>query len=109
MNKVMTLLLASVFVTASFAASHMGAPMTGASAAKMPEAQTQGSAKPKAAAEARHEAKTHGTDPTAKQPEAMKSGSDKAQAKAEAKHLKKAHTGKKNSTDEQMKKDAAKL
>jgi hypothetical protein len=39
----------------------------------------------------------------------MKSGSDKAQAKAEAKHLKKAHTGKKNSTDEQMKKDAAKL
>jgi hypothetical protein len=39
----------------------------------------------------------------------MKPGSDKAQAKAEAKHKKKAHTGKKNSTDEQMAKDAKKL
>jgi hypothetical protein len=66
MNKAITLLLASVFASASFAASHVGAPMAGASAAKMPEAQTQGSEKPKAAAEAKHKAKTHGTDPTAK-------------------------------------------
>ncbi len=101
MNKLIAILLSSLFATATFAASHVGAPM--------PEAQKQGSEKAQAAAETKHMAKPHGTDKTAKQPEAMKSGSDKAQAKAEAKHKKKAHTGKKNSTDEQMAKDAKKL
>jgi hypothetical protein len=43
------------------------------------------------------------------QPEAMKSGSAKAQARADMKAARKARTGKKNSTDDQMKRDAAKL
>ncbi len=101
MNKLLAILLSSLFATATFAASHAGAPM--------PEAQKQGSEKAQAAAEAKHMAKSHGTAKTATQPEAMKAGSDKAQAKAEAKKAAKAKTGKKNSTDEQMAKDAKKL
>lgn len=108
MNKLLALLLASVFATASFAASHMGAaPMTSAANPKPEEAMKAGDPKAQAAAQAKVDAKMKTGDKTAKQPEAMAAGSEKAQAKAEMK--KKAKVGKKNSTDEQMKKDAAKL
>jgi Cu/Ag efflux protein CusF len=53
-----------------------GAPAR-ATPATMPEAQMQGSDKAKAAAEAQHNAKTHGTSNSAKQPEAQMQGSDK--------------------------------
>lgn len=109
MNKFAILILSSVFATGAFAASHTGGAPMPAKSASMPEAQTAGSAKPKAAAEDKHNAKAHGSDKSAKQPEAQAAGSDKAKASAEAKHKAKAHTGKKNSTDEQMAKDAKKL
>ena len=108
MNKLFAVLLAGFFATGSFAASHAGAPMTAASA-KSVEAMKAGDPKAEAAAQAKVDAKTKTGDKSAMQPEAMAQGSDKAKAKAEAKHAKKAKTGKKNSTDEQMKKDAAKL
>lgn len=113
MNKLLTMLLASLFATVSFAASHTGAPMTNApmtSAAnpKPLEAMKAGDAKPEAAAQAKVDAKTQMGNKTAMQPEAMKSGSDKAQAKAEMKKTSK-KAKKSRSTDEQMKKDAAKL
>ena len=102
MNKLIAILLSSLFATAAFAAAHTGA-------APMPEAMKPGSPKAEAAAQAKVDAKVKTGDKTAMQPEAMKPGSAKAQAKAEAKHKKKAHTGKKNSTDEQQAKDAKKL
>jgi uncharacterized membrane protein len=108
MNKLLTVLLASLFATGAFAASHMGtAPATSAANPKPVEAMKPGDAKAEAAAQAKVDARTMGTDKKATQPEAMAQGSEKAQAKAESK--KKAKTGKKNSTDEMMKKDAAKL
>ena len=101
MNKLIAILLSSLFATATFAASHTGAPM--------PEAMKAGDAKAEAKAQAKVDAKTMTGDKSAMQPEAMKSGSEKAQAKAEAKKAKKAKTGKKNSTDKQMGEDAKKL
>lgn len=109
MNKLFALLLASFFATASFAASHAGAPMTGAADAKPMEAMKSGDPKAQAAAQAKVDARAKTGDKTAMQPEAMKSGSDKAQARAEMKKADKAKIGKKRSADDQMKKDAAKL
>jgi Skp family chaperone for outer membrane proteins len=108
MNKLLALLLASLFATASFAAAHMGtAPATSAANPKPMEAMKSGDPKAEAAAQAKVDAKVKAGDKSAMQPEAMAQGSDKAKAKAEMK--KKAKVGKKNSTDEQMKKDGAKL
>ena len=109
MNKLLALLLASLFVTSSFAAAHMGAPATSAANPNPIEAMKSGDPKAEAAAQAKVDAKTSMGDKTAMQPEAMKSGSTKAQANAEMKKAKKAKVGKKNSTDDQMKRDAAKL
>ena len=110
MNKLLALLLASLFSTLSFAAAHTGAaPMTSAANPKPLEAMKPGDPKPEAAAQAKVDARMKTGDKTAMQPEAMAQGSEKAQAKAEMKKAKKAKVGKKNSTDEQMKKDAAKL
>ncbi len=109
MTKFLSLLLVSAFATASFAASHVGAPMAGGASKTMPEAMKSGDPKAEAAAQANVDAKTKVGDKSAMQPEAMKSGDTMAQSKAEMKKAKKAKTGKKNSTDEQMKKDAGKL
>jgi hypothetical protein len=104
MNKLLATVLATLFATGAFAAAHTGAPMSGA---KPVEAMKAGDPKSEAAAQAKVDAKTKTGDKSAMQPEAMAQGSEKAQAKAEMK--KKAKVGKKNSTDDQMKKDAAKL
>ena len=109
MNKRITMLLVSVFATASFAASHVGAPMAGGTAKTMPEAMKAGDPKAEAAAQAKVDAKAKVGDKSAMQPEAMKAGDSKSESRAEMKKAKKAKVGKKNSTDEQMKKDAAKL
>lgn len=98
MNKLSLLILSGMFATAAFAQT----------ATAVPEAQMQGSESGKAAAEATHNAKAHGTDARAKQPEAQKASSRKAQAAAERKHLAKSHTGKKNSTDALQAEDAKK-
>jgi hypothetical protein len=113
MNKLLALLLASLFATASFAASHTGAPMTNAPATsaahpKPMEAMKAGDAKAEAAAQAKVDARTSMGDKTAMQPEAMKAGSEKAQSRAEMKKAAK-KAKKRHSTDDQMKKDAAKL
>jgi hypothetical protein len=100
MNKLSVLILSGMFATGAFAQ---------AATTAMPEAQKQGSEKAEAAAEATHNAKSHGMDPRAKQPEAQTAGSSKAEAAAERKHLSKAHTGKGNSTDDLQAKDAKKL
>lgn len=99
MNKLSVLILSGMFATGAFAQTSIAEP----------EAQKQGSEKAQAAAEATHNAKTHGTDARAKQPQAQTAGSSKAKAAAERKHLAKAHTGKKNSTDDLQAKDANKL
>ena len=109
MNKLLAVLIAGLFATASFAASHVGAPMAGGAAKTMPEAMKAGDAKPEAAAQAKVDAKAKTGDKSAMQPEAMKAGDSKAEDRAEMKKAKKAKIGKKNSTDEQMKRDAAKL
>ncbi len=109
MNKPLSLLLVSLFATASFAASHVGAPMADGTSKTMPEAMKAGDPKAEAAAQSKVDAKAKMGDKSAMQPEAMKSGDSTAQSKAEMKKAKKAKTGKKNSTDDQMKKDAAKL
>ena len=103
MNKFSILVISSLFATGAFAAAH-----TGGSAA-MPEAQKQGSPKAQAAAEDRHNAKSHGTNKSAMQPEAQNSGNAKAKASAARKHKSKTHTGKKNSTDAQQTRDEKKL
>ena len=100
MTKLLALLLASLFASGAFAASHTGA-------APMPEAMKQTNPKGEAAGQAKVDAKAKTGDKSAAQPEAMAQGSDKAKAAAEAK--KKAPVGKKGSTDEQMGKDAKKL
>ena len=100
MNKLSILILSGMFATGAFAQ---------AATTAMPEAQKQGSEKAQTAAEAKHNAKTHGTDAKARQPEAQTAGSSKAKAAAERKHLAKAHTGKGNSTDDLQAKDAKKL
>ena len=93
MKKVIAVLMAGLFAAASFAAD-------------VAEPETPGSEAPKAAAEAKHLAKPHGTDKPAKQPEeAQKSGDSKAQAKAEAKHLKKKHGKVNDSADKRLEKD----
>lgn len=99
MNKFSVLILSGMFATGAFAQT----------ASAVPEAQTQGSEKAQAAAEATHNAKVHGIDKRAKQPQAQTAGSDKAKAAAERKHLAKAHTGKKNSSDDLQAGDAKKL
>ena len=103
MNKRLALLLVSLFATASFAASHVAAPMTGDKT--MPEAMKSGDAKSEAAAQAKVDSRAKTGDKAAMQPEAMKSGSDTPTPMKK----KKAKVGKKNPTDEQMNKDAAKL
>jgi hypothetical protein len=100
MNKLSILILSSMFTTGAFAQ---------AASTAMPEAQKRGSEKAEAAAEATHNARTHGTDAKAKQPQAQAAGSSKAKAAAERKHLAKSHTGKGNSTDDLQAKDAKKL
>jgi hypothetical protein len=109
MTKLLAVLLASLFATGAFAASHMGtAPATSAANPKPMEAMKAGDPKAEAAAQAKVDAKTSMGDKKAMQPEAMAQGSEKAQSKAEMKKtMKKAK--KKNSTEDQMKKDAAKL
>ncbi len=109
MSKLITVLLASLFATSSFAAAHMGAPMTSPAASKPLEAMKAGDAKTQAAGQAKVDARMAGGDKSAKQPEAMKAGSEKAQANAEAKKNAKVKSGKKNSTDAQMASDAKKL
>lgn len=109
MKKLLALLITGIFATGAFAAAHMGttAPATSAANPNPSEAMKAGDPKAQAAAQAKVDAKVKTGDKKAVQPEAMAQGSEKAQAKAEAK--KKAKSGKKNSTDEQMKKDATKL
>jgi hypothetical protein len=106
MKKHLALLLVSLFATASFAASHVGAPMAGGTSKTMPEAMKSGDAKAEAAAQAKVDARPQTGDKSAMQPEAMKSGSDTT---THSMKKKKAKVGKKNSTDAQMKRDAAKL
>jgi hypothetical protein len=113
MTKLFAALIAGLIATSSFAASHVGAPM----AAGTPnEAMKAGDAKAEAAAQAKVDARKDAATDTmpkghmaAMQPEAMKPHSEKAEAKAEMKKRRKAKIGKKNSTDVQMKRDAAKL
>jgi hypothetical protein len=109
MNKLLTVLLASLFATGAFAAAHMGttAPATSAANPTPQEAMKSGDAKAQAAGQAKADARAKTGDKKAMQPEAMTAGSDKAQAKAEAKKAKKAK--KMTPADEQMKKDATKL
>jgi hypothetical protein len=92
MNKLIAGLLAGLFATATFAAD-------------VAQPETPGSEAPKAAAEKKHLAKTHGTTNMAKQPEAQAAGDDKAQAKAEAKHLKKKHGNVNDVADQRLEKD----
>ncbi len=92
MKRLIASMLAVMFATASFAAD-------------VAKPETPGSAAPKAAAEAKHLAKPHGTDASAKQPEVQTAGSAKAQAKAEAKHLKKKHGKVNDSADKRLEKD----
>ena len=115
MTKLFCALIAGFIATSSFAASHVGAPMAGAAPV---EAMRAGDPKPEAAAQAKVDARKAASMGTmqkgmpAMQPEAMKSRSDMAESKAEMKKMKKmkkAKVGKKNSTDAQMKRDAAKL
>ena len=109
MNKLSILVLSSLFATGAFAAAHTGsAPMAPNAGTTTPEVQKQGSPKAQAAAESKHNAKSHGTDKSAKQAEVQTAGSAKAQAAAERKHNAKAHTGKKNSTDERQAQDLKK-
>ncbi|MBC7470344.1 MAG: hypothetical protein H7322_13545, partial [Ramlibacter sp.] len=65
MNKLLAILLSSLFATVTFAASHTGA-------APMPEAMKAGDAKSEAKAQAKVDAKTKTGDKSAMQPEAMK-------------------------------------
>lgn len=103
MNKFAILILSAAFTTGAFAAAHTGGTSTPANSATMPEAQTSGSDKAKAAAEAKHLSKSHGSDTSAKQPEAQTAGSDKAKRRAEAKHKAKAHNSKKDPAHEERK------
>ena len=91
MKTLMTILIAALFTS-------------GALAADATQAETPGSAGPKAAAEAKHLAKPHGLKST-KQVEAQAAGSEKAQAAAEAKHLKKKHGKVNDSADKRLEKD----
>jgi hypothetical protein len=114
MTKLLSVLLASLFATAAFAASHTGtpaavAPATSAANPMPVEAMKAGDAKAEDKAQAKVDARTKTGDKKAMQPEAMTAGSEKAEAKAEMKKNAKVKTGKKNSTDEQMKKDGSKL
>jgi hypothetical protein len=109
MNKLLALLLSSIFATTAFAASHAGAPAAPGTATTMPEAMKAGDPKAQAAAQAKVDARPKSGENTAKPSEAMKAGNAKAEAAAQAKVDKKAKTGKKNSTDEQMANDVKKL
>ncbi len=101
MSKLFAVLLAGLFATGAFAQTPAAAPM--------PEAMKQTNPKGEAAAQAKVDAKASVPSKAAKQPEAMAQGNTKAAAAAEAKVAKKAKTGKKNSADAQMAKDAKKL
>jgi hypothetical protein len=94
MKNLIAPLLITLFAAAAFAATPA-----------QPEAQSSGSAGPKAAAESTHLAKPHGTDKSAKQPMAQAAGSEKAQAAAEAKHMKKKHGKVNDSADKRLEKD----
>ena len=91
MNKLIAVLVAAFFATATFAAD-------------VAQPETPGSAGPKAAAEAKHLAKPHGLK-ASNQPEAQAQGSEKAKAAAEAKHLKKKHGKINDSADQRLEKD----
>ena len=93
MKKFLPLLLVSLFATASFAASHVGAPMAGDTSKTMPEAMKSGDAKSEAAAQSKVDARAKTGDKSAMQPEAMKSGDSMAQSKSEMKKAKKAKVG----------------
>lgn len=110
MTKLLAVLLASLFATGAFAAAHTGttAPATSAANPMPTEAMKAGDPKAEAAAQAKVDAKKGMGDKKAMQPEAMAQGSEKAQARAEMKKAAK-KAKKKASTEDQMKKDAAKL
>ena len=114
MNKLLAVLLASLFATGAFAAAHTGttAPATSAANPMPTEAMKAGDPKAEAAAQAKVDAKKGMGggmgDKKAMQPEAMAQGSEKAQARAEMKKAAK-KAKRKASTEDQMKKDAAKL
>ena len=82
MNKFSMLVLSSFLATGAFAAPPAGG-----------EAQMQANPKSQAAAEAEHNAKSHGTDMSAKQGQAQMQANPKSQAAAEAKHNAKSHGG----------------
>lgn len=98
MIRTISVVLASLFAASAFAAGPA-----------QPEAQAPGSDKAKAAAEAKHTKKKHGTSKAAKQPEAQAQGSDSAKAAAEEKHMKKKHGNTNDAADKRTQKDAAKL
>lgn len=88
--KKLTILLAAVLATTTYAASSPTDP------------ETAGSDQSRAAAEAAHMKKTHGLKKT-KEVEAQSPANEKTQAAAEAKHLKKKH-GNINDTADQVEK-----
>lgn len=91
MKKIIAPLLAALVAGAAFAAD-------------VAKPETPGSEGPKAAAEAKHLAKQHGTSKAATQPEAQAPGSAKAQATAEARHAKKTHGKVNDSADQRLEK-----
>jgi hypothetical protein len=107
MSKLLAIALSALFATSSFAASHAGAPMSGASAPM--EAQKAGSEKAQAAAQGKTDAKAPMGDKSAMQPQAQMAGSEKAQANAGMKKKAKHKSHKSRSTAAQMNKDAQKL
>ena len=94
MKHLFATLLVTLFAATAFAAGPT-----------QPEAQTSGSDSPKAAAEATHLARPHGTDKSAQQPVAQAPGSQKAQAAAETNHLKKTHGKVNDSADRRLEKE----
>jgi hypothetical protein len=89
MNKLMAILLAATFAGATLAAD-------------VAEPETPGSEGPKAAAEAKHLAKTHGLVIDPNQLEAQASGSPRSQADAEAIHLVRPHGSVNDSADKRL-------
>lgn len=80
MNKLPLFALSWLFAGGVLAAAHSGV-----------EAQKPANPKAQAAAEEKHNAKPHGTDPSAKQPQAQMPANAKSQAAAEQKHNAKPH------------------
>jgi hypothetical protein len=78
-------------------------------AADVAEPETPGSAAPKAAAEAIHNARVHGISNLAAQPIAQAPGSEKAQAVSESIHLQTQHGNINDSADRRMLREASRL